>query len=139
MAARTVTEQASLKTKSASGSRIKDWGPPLTVAVCAPLLEQLSVNQLPLAVTSSLKLIVMVPLIETPVAPLVGFVLETVGGISLTQAFSVPGVTGCSLKSALLTSVSTPSGQREMPRLPLAESSSPTPEPSVYGAPVLPS
>ena len=61
-------------------------------------------------------------------------------GIGGGQSFAAPGVIGRSWKSAALMSLSVPSWQRDRPAGGVAPAStSPAPEPSVYGATVFPS
>src|SRR5688500_3350096 len=75
-AALIVTSQLSTEAKSVSGSRVKEVGPPLTTAVRAPL-SHVIVNQVPEALTGSLKLMMMLLLGATFTAPGAGTVLET--------------------------------------------------------------
>src|SRR5688500_1424702 len=81
--ATTVTVHSSPSTKSLSGLSVKLVGPPLTVAVCAPLVAQAIVNQLPVAFTGSLKVMSIFASSATPVALLAGVVLATVGALSV--------------------------------------------------------
>ena len=93
---------------------MKLCGPPATAAACMPLVAHSMLNQLPLAVTASLKLTSMLALVATFVAPFVGTVLVTVGGMSPPgQSLATPGVLGRRTRSALFWSVSVPSAQRE--------------------------
>jgi hypothetical protein len=78
-----VAVQLSPALKSVSGFKVKVAGPPLTVAVCAPLVAHEMLYQAPDTVTGSLKVTVMLLASATLVAPLVGTVLATVGGRSL--------------------------------------------------------
>ena len=80
--ASTVTVQLSPSTKSLSGSSVKVVGPPDTVAVCAPLVVQDIVNQLPVTLTASLKVIVTEPFGDV-LPPGVGAVLATDGAMSV--------------------------------------------------------
>src|SRR4051812_24370395 len=98
----TVTVHVSLAAKSVSGFSVKVVGPPLTVAVWAPLLAQEMLNQLPLTATGSLKVMSMLASSATPAAPLDGIVLATVGAVSLLRGFGAPAV-----KSSALLLVST--------------------------------
>ncbi|HEY3210933.1 MAG TPA: hypothetical protein VGL18_14300 [Actinomycetota bacterium] len=60
--------------------------------------------------------------------------------MNITQAFEAPGVIDVARRSTLFWFVSAPSGQRAIPPVAVEPSStSPAPEPSVYGAPVSPS
>src|SRR5438874_4290752 len=80
--AMTVTVQLSLFAKSASGFSVKAVGPPLALAVCAPLVAQEIVYQLPATSTGSPKVTVTSALTATLVAPPAGDVLETAGAAS---------------------------------------------------------
>src|SRR5262245_16506225 len=81
-----VTVHSSLKPKSAVGSSVKVVGPPLTEAVCEPLLAQEIVYQLPDTLTASLNVTLTFELSGTPVAPFAGFVLLTLGAVSAGAA-----------------------------------------------------
>ncbi|MCZ7548203.1 MAG: hypothetical protein M5U11_03505 [Anaerolineales bacterium] len=81
--------QVSSVAKLTSGSRIKDTGAGViggaggvTVTECAPLVPHITVNQLPITDTGSLNVIVIFASTATFAAPLVGVVLETLGGKS---------------------------------------------------------
>src|SRR6266540_3651256 len=103
-AAKTVTVQVSAAAKSESGSSVKLVGPPLTVAVWAPLVVQLSEYQEPVTSTGSLKPIVTLLLTATSTAPALGFRLTTEGAASLVpRGFGAP-----TSKSLALLSVSVP-------------------------------
>src|SRR5215207_11239978 len=84
-AATTVTVQRSPPAKSTPGLSVKVVGPPVTTAVCAPLVAQETVNQLPATFTGSLKVMLMSALVVAPVAPFAGVVDETAGGVSTVQ------------------------------------------------------
>src|SRR5687767_14979688 len=88
-AATTVTEQASLKAKSTSGSSVKVVDPPLCVAACEPVVAQEMSYQARAAFTGSLNLTTTFELRETCWAPLAGVVELTFG------ARSAPDVTVC--------------------------------------------
>ncbi len=80
-----VVVQLSFNAKSALGLMVKMVGPPLTAVSATlrvPLLVQTIWNQLPLTVTGSLKVTWIFVAIATPVAPLAGTVLLTVGAAS---------------------------------------------------------
>src|SRR6266498_6008733 len=78
----TVTVHNSLYAKSVSGSNVKLVGPPLTAAGWLPLVAHKNVNQLPVTSTVSLKLIVILAAMATPIAPFDGVVLATAGAMS---------------------------------------------------------
>src|SRR5919202_2763050 len=110
LAAKTVTVQVSLAAKSEDGSSVKVVGPPLTVALCEPLVPQEIEYQEPLTFTGSLKVIETFAFTATSAAPFAGVVLETDGATSPWQSnvgndrlrgFGAPAV-----KSAALLSVS---------------------------------
>src|SRR5687767_4014782 len=91
--------------------RVKIVGPPLTSAVWLPLLEPEIVNQLPLTLTGSLKVIVISEFLATPVAPLIGVVLVTLGAVSpvMQPEAAFCGSLGViNWKSVALLSVSVP-------------------------------
>ena len=73
------TVHASPSTKSASGSSVNVRGPPLTTAVCIPLLVQEISNHEPVTETSSLNITVTSVSRATCVASLAGVVSVTVG------------------------------------------------------------
>ena len=103
-AAKTVTVHCSEPAKSVSGFRVNDCPPPLTEAVCAPLVPQEMEYQLPETLTGSLKPIVTLLSTATSLAPFPGFRLVTVGAASwvpLLRGFGAPTV-----KSAALSFVS---------------------------------
>src|SRR6266508_6823281 len=77
--AMTVTVHDSLAPKLVAGSRVKVVGPPLTVAVWAPVFTHEIVNQVPVTLTGSLKLMVMLVSRAIFTAPGAGVVLETRG------------------------------------------------------------
>ena len=68
-AARIVTVHSSFGAKLVAGSSVNVTGPPLAVAVCAPLEAQLIANQLPVTLTGSLKPIVTLESIDAPTLP----------------------------------------------------------------------
>src|SRR6266550_8906358 len=79
----TVTVQVVFRDRLAVGSRVMaEPGEPLTVKACGVPVGQSSVNELPVAVTGSLKLIKMLAPIGTPVAVSAGLVLVTLGAAS---------------------------------------------------------
>ncbi len=83
--ATTVVVQVSPGAKSALGLMVKVVGPPVTTVLAlvtfrTPLVGQFTWNQSPATLTGSLK--AMVRLLVTPVAPLLGMVLVTAGGVS---------------------------------------------------------
>ena len=71
--------QVSPKAKSVEGFSVKLEGPPETAAACAPLVEQLRLNQGSVTFTGSLKFTVTLLLRETSVVPFAGAVLATLG------------------------------------------------------------
>ncbi len=81
-AATTVTVQVSFATKSVSGSSVNVCGPPVTAALCEPLVPHESVNHEPVTSTFSLKVTDTFAVTETSVAPAAGVVLVTVGAAS---------------------------------------------------------
>jgi hypothetical protein len=99
-----------LFTKSVVGSSVKEVGPPLTVAAWEPLVVPTMVNHVPLTDTGSLKFIVILEFRATPVAPLIGVVLDTLGATSPTQGLNgelvLRGLTAAATKSDALLSVS---------------------------------
>jgi hypothetical protein len=107
----TVTVHVSAVAKSASGFSVNVVGPPLTVAVCAPLEPHEIEYHVPLTFTGSLNVIETLLLTSTPVAPEAGFVLATVGAASeghvMLIVSSVRGFGAPTAKSEALLSVST--------------------------------
>src|SRR5215218_5920950 len=86
LAATTVTVQTSpVVAKSTVGLRVKVVGPPERAKACAPEVAQEMVKALDAAVTASSKVTVTSVLLATPVAPLVGVVEETDGGLSTVK------------------------------------------------------
>src|SRR5918912_1317475 len=84
--ARTVTVHVVAPGRSTVGSSVMVEVPePLTLKACAEPLGHSSVNELALAFTGSLKVIVMLLLAFTPVAAFAGLVLETVGAASVVK------------------------------------------------------
>src|SRR5438132_455297 len=82
----TFTEQIVASGRSLVGSSVIDEpGEPLTVKLSGVPVGHSSVNELPLAVTGSLKVTVTLLLGFTPVAPFAGLVLETVGALSVVN------------------------------------------------------
>ena len=81
-AAESVTVQLSPGVKSLSGLRVNVVGPPLSTAVCAPLVEQVMAYHELVTVTASLSVTPMSASTATPVAPFAGDVVETAGGAS---------------------------------------------------------
>ncbi len=77
-----MTVHSSSLAKSLSGSRVNVVGPPVTVAVWAPDDAHEIVNQVPVTLTGSEKVMSMLEARATPVAALVGVVLDTVGARS---------------------------------------------------------
>ena len=110
LAALIVSVQVSPPTKSVVGSREKVVGPPLTVAVFAPLTLQFSVNHGSVTLTGSLKVTVTSLFKATSVAPSAGVVLLTVGAASVTHGLRgdavLRGFGAMAVKSAPLLSVS---------------------------------
>src|SRR2546423_8266579 len=83
LAATAVTVHVVPSGRSAVGSSvIEEPGEPLTVKLFALPVGHSSVNELPLAVTLSLKLTTMFAFVATFVAPSAGEVLVTVGAAS---------------------------------------------------------
>ncbi len=80
--AMTVTVHTSERSKSASGSRVKPVGPLLRAKLWPPLLAQVTVNVAVVTETASLKVMAMLALTETSIAPLTGFVTCTSGASS---------------------------------------------------------
>src|SRR2546421_12879036 len=81
--AKTVTVQIVASGRSAVGSSVIDEpGEPLTEKLFAVPVGHSSVNELPLAVTGSLKVTTMFVFTSTPVAPSAGDVLVTEGAAS---------------------------------------------------------
>src|SRR5262249_42441951 len=78
-AATMVTVQSSFGVKFVPGSSVKLTGPPVAVAVWAPLLAQLIVNQLPVTFTGSLKLTTTLASSATPGARCAGLLGATAG------------------------------------------------------------
>src|SRR5947207_6801261 len=81
------TEHVSLLAKSVSGSSVKVVGPPVTVAVCAPLVRHTIRNQDPMTSTGSLNVTVMLLPTGIPAAPAAGVRAVRVGGSSPVQAW----------------------------------------------------
>ena len=86
-AATIVVEQISFGAKSVLGLMVQVVGPPVTTVLAkvtfrGPLVGQLTWNQSPVTATGSLKVMVRLLFVVTPVAPLVGMVLVTVGAVS---------------------------------------------------------
>src|SRR6266508_1470676 len=90
-AASTVTVHDSADANSVDESSVKLVGPPLTVAVCEPLFAHATVNQLPITLTGSLKVTVIVASSATLVAFGAGAVAITNGATS-PSAPSPPNV-----------------------------------------------
>src|SRR5437588_7782503 len=109
-AAKTVTVQVSPWTKSVLGSRVNVVGPPLTVALCPPLVAQEIEYQLPVTSTGSVNVMETFAFTATSVAPFAGDVLATAGAASLPQIWVgvsvVRGAGAPAAKSAELLSVS---------------------------------
>jgi hypothetical protein len=105
-----VTVQLSLCPKSLSGSSVNVVGPPLTVALWAPLVAQLTVYQPDATSTGSLNVTVTSAFTATSVAALPGECDETVGAASPVQKLSgdevFRGVGVAAAKLSALTSVS---------------------------------
>ena len=85
--ATTVVVQASPGAKSVLGLMVKVVGPPVTTVLAkvtfrGPLVGQLTWNQSPATATGSLKVMVRLLFVVTPVTPSVGMVLVTVGAVS---------------------------------------------------------
>jgi hypothetical protein len=86
--ASTVTVQVSPIEKSVSGSSVKLCGPPLCVAVCAPLVAQAMLYQPAAATTGSEKFTVMFVASATSIAPFVGDVELTIGAASPPETWA---------------------------------------------------
>ena len=109
-AATIVTVQDSPCAKSTSGFSVKLCGPPLAIAVCAPLVAHEIENHEPVTSTCSEKSIVMSASTGMPTAPFAGVVDETDGAASPTHGAAVVavfrGVGVPTVKSAALSSLS---------------------------------
>ena len=107
----TVTVHVSFWPKSVPGLSAYVPGPPVTVAVWAPVVEHAIPNQSPVVATSSLNVTLTSLSTATSEAPLAGSVEATVGARSASQKRrAVPllrGAVAAASKSAALSSVST--------------------------------
>src|ERR1041384_3956254 len=106
----TVTVHVSLVVKSLVGSTVKVVGPPLTEALCPPLVAQEIAYQPSVTLTGSLNVSETFDVTETPLAPFAGGGELTVGAWSAPQMFSgdseLRGLGASAVKSAELLFVS---------------------------------
>src|SRR5262245_45391783 len=90
-AALITTVQDSEFAKLMAGVSVYVVGPPLATAATAPLVVQVIEYQVPVVVTGSLNVTLMMALVATPEAPLAGTVVVTLGGVLTTTPQGAAG------------------------------------------------
>src|SRR2546423_15436771 len=83
VAIRVTVQTVRLGSLLVGSSVIVEPGEPVTVKACAEAVGHSSVNELPVAVTDSLKVTSMFAVFDTSVAPSAGLVLVTLGAASV--------------------------------------------------------